>query len=401
MTAAVAKMREVYAHIIETCCPGANSVSEISQALGIHRKLAWQIMKVAYATDPFVAAKHMPVAKSHQSWLTSLHKESHSKDLIQSTLDACDEFEAAVARHASNRTEFDMIVDSIGATGDVHVEERWRQSAFEGNSFTLGGHCKVLMALCILMPSDDKHSYFHAAQIRGIMGFRQTRAGIRWVVNQSVALDDSSQSESGMQRVAIDPEAARANNGVPVLPEFCTSPMPALTRKHGQGGMMQDEFLPSCVGMQGERSLVTGEILRNIAPVHATPEDRVAHFGTAVRTPAQLLHFDLFVRSGLFGDVQRELCVFSDLASPVSFEEQDALSVSGHVVKMGLGVSLAQTPDIPGYADLASTVFSRLRISPSDYELYRIRMAYPPMPTTVMVKHELVPAELLSGDPGQ
>lgn len=390
---AVAQVREAYARAIESYCPGAKSVSEVSDALGVHRKLAWQIMKVAYADDPFVAARHMPVARSLQTWLGVARDQGVSEDLLRATREAGNQFEAVVSRHASSRAEFDMMIDSFAGAVDIHAEERWRQLAFEGNSYTLGAHCRVLMALCILMPSDDRPLHFHAVQIRGIMGFRQTRKGIRWVINQSVALDDSAQSEIGMQRAAIDPEAARAHNGVPVLPEFCSNPMPALSRSAGPDGMMQDEFLPSCVGTQGERTLVTGEILRNIAPVHATPNDDAAHFGSAVRTPAQMLHFDLFVAAGLFGDVQRELRVFSDLASPVSFDEQDALSVSDQVVDMGRGVSLAQTPDIPGYTDLASTIFTRLHMTPADYELYRVRMAYPPMPTTVMLKHELLPIE--------
>jgi len=40
--------------------------------------------------------------------------------------------------------------------------------------------------MLVLMPSDDRDDHFHAAQIRGLMGFRQTRPGMRWVVNQSV-----------------------------------------------------------------------------------------------------------------------------------------------------------------------------------------------------------------------
>jgi hypothetical protein len=167
--------------------------------------------------------------------------------------------------------------------------------------------------------------------------------------------------------------------------------MPALARAPAAGGMVQDEFESACVGLTGERTLVTGEVLRNLAPTYATEADKVAHFGSGVRTPAEMLHFDLFVRAGLFGDVGRDLCVFSDLASPASFDERDALRVSDRIVSLGRGVSLAQAPDLPGYPDLAAGVFGRLGLEPDDYELYRIRMAYPPMPATVMMRHDLLP----------
>jgi len=385
--------RDAYCRIIEQKCPGSKAVTAVSSAFGIHRKLAWQVIKVAYADDPFVAAKHMPSPKSVGVWVQAAESHGIDPDLVESVRQADQRFQSLIHTHASSKSEFDILIESSGSAQDTHTQERWRQQSYEGNSYTWGAHCKVLLGMMVLMPSDDREDYFHAAQIRGLMGFRQTRQGMRWVVNQSVAVDDDVVHASEMQRVAIDPQGAKANKGVPVLPEFCSSPMPALERNKTHDGMMQDEFLSSQVGLQGERSLVTGELLRNIAPTYARPNDKIAHFGTAIRTPAEMLHYDMFVRAGLFGDVHRELRAFSDLASPISFDDADALSVSESVVKLGHGLAMAQAPDLPGYQDLAGSVFDRLGVNPDEYELYRVRMAYPPMPTTVMMKHELLPKD--------
>ena len=294
-----------------------------------------------------------------------------------------------------NRSLNILIDSSISSRDgrDAASDERWRQQSFEGNSYTWGAQCRVLLALCILMPSDDRADYFHMAQVRGMMGYQQSRPGVRWLLNQSVAVDDHVHHEPSMQRVAIDQQAAIKHHGVPVLPELCSDPMPAFTRRKTHDGMMQDEFLSSEVGLKGQRTLVTGEILRNIAPVHATPNDSVAHFGTAVRIPAQILHFDMYVHAGLFGEVERSLRVFSDIASPVAFQDSDALSVHDQISKMGIGISRAHSPDLPGHQDLTKTIFDRLLIDPDEYELYRVRMAFPPMPTTVMMKHKLLPKD--------
>ncbi len=388
---AVSVARDAYSRVIEEKCPGSKAVSAVSSAFGIHRKLAWQVIKVAYAEDPFVAAKHMPSPKSIAVWIQAAESCGIDCKLVESVRNADTRFQDLIHTHASSKSEFDILIESSASSQDTQAEERWRQLAYEGNSFTWGAHCKVLMAMCVLMPSDDREDFFHMAQVRGLMGFRQTRPDVRWVINQSVAVDDDVVHESAMQRVAIDPQAAKAYNGVPVLREYCSDPMPALMRTKTHDGMMQDEFLSSAIGLQGERTLVTGELLRNIAPTHAMPNDKVAHFGTSVRTPAEMLHFDLFVKSGLFGDVNRELRVFSDIASSISFKDSDALSVNETVTKLGRGVTLAQTPDLPGYRDLAGEIFGRLGIDPGEYELYRVRLAYPPMPTTVMMKHELLP----------
>ncbi len=388
---AVSAARAAFASIIELKCPGSNAVSSIAAAFKIHRKLAWQLIKATYSDDPFVAARHMPTPKGIEVWTKSMRDLGMPTELIAAIKAADARFQDLVQTHAADRAEFDMLVESTRSGADRHDEERRRQQSFEGNSFTWGARCKVQLALCVLMPSEDRPGFFHVVQVKGLMGFRQTRPGLRWVVNQSVAVDDNVQEEAAMQRVPIDPAAAAAHNGVPVIPAFCSQPMPKLERTVAAGGMMQDELAPTEVGLSGERTLVTGEVLRNIAPAHATENDKVAHFGTAVRTPAEMLHFDLFVHAALFGNVARELRVFSDMASPIAFSDADALKVSDTISRLGRGLDMAQAPDLVGYRSLAASIFERLETSPADYELYRVRMAYPPMPTTVMFKHDLPP----------
>lgn len=392
---AVSLAKDSYSKVIELKCPGSKAVSAVAERLGIHRKLAWQLIKVAYSEDPFVAAKHMPSARSVEALSNAARERGVDPALIEAIDGASQRFQSLITRHAADRAEFEMLIESHCGDGEHQDDHRWRQMSYEGNSFTWGAHCKTLLALSIMTPSMERERYFHMVQVRGLMGFRQTRPGVRWVVNQSVAVDDEKRPESGMRREPLDPRAAAAHSGVPVLPEYCSDPVPELARTPTPDGMMQDEFVSGSVGLQGERTLVTGEILRDIAPTHATEHDKTAHFGSAVRTPAEMLHFDMFVRAGLFGDVRRELCVFSDTASSIAFGESDELMVRESISELGRGLAMTQAPDLPGYHDLASAVFGRLSLDPDDYELYRIRIAYPPFPSTVMVRHPLLSRELI------
>ena len=390
---AISRARDAFSRIIEFKCPGSRAVTSVADAFGIHRKLAWQVSKVAYADDPFAAARHMPPAKSLDVWLKAARKAGVNESLIEAARDAGARFEALSETHASSRAEFEMLLESCVPDQDDATDARWRQQSFLGNSYTWGAHCRTLLAVSVLKPSPDRASFFDAVQVRGLIGFRQNRAGVRWVINQSVVLDDESKVTTGLERVPLDPSAADAHSGVPVLPAFCSTPTPRFERRRTPDGMMQDEFLPGPIGQSGERTLVTGEIIRNIGAVHATEHDRTAFFGTSVRTPAESLHFDMFVRAGLFGPVERELRVFSDLTSAHAFGEHDALKINTKIVRLGRGLGMAQTPDIPGYAELIASVCAAAGIRPDDYELYRVRMEYPPMPTSVMIRHDLLEAD--------
>lgn len=386
----ISDVRDAFGRVIESKCSGPQSVSALAQTFQIHRKLAWQVSRVTYGDDPFDAAAHMPSSKSLDAWLSAAQQAQVPEPLVEAARKAGERFTSTLSVHAKNSTEIEMMLDAMCQTGDEQTDARWREHAFIGNSYVLGARCRLILAMCVLQPSRDMHRFFHVVQVRGLMGYSQMRPNVNWTVGQSIVAHDE-RVEGTPDRVALDPQAASMHEGVPVLPAFCSTPMPALRRRVLPDGMVQDEFVDGPVGRTGERSLVTGEVIRNIAPAHATPDDQMAHFGVAIRTPAELLHFDLFTHRSLFGDVERELCVFSDLRTPVTWSDQDALPVHVPITRMGRGISFAQTPDIPGYPDLAASVFEQLDDDPNEYVMHRVRMAYPPLPTTIMVRHPLPP----------
>lgn len=386
---AVHAVRDAFARIIEYRCPGAKVVTALSEAFGVHRKLAWQVSKVTYSDDPFLAARHIPSSRALSVWLDAARDVGVPRALTEQARLAVERFDELARSHAANRDELEMLLESSAPRGnrdEADAHARWREQAFRGNSFVWGAHCRVLMALMVLLPSDDVQGHFHCAQVRGLVGYRPTRAGVRWVVNQGVVNDDRSKQGAQIRRVPLDEEGARAHAGVPIIPSLCSRPLPRLTRRT-VAGMVVDEFVATGVGQRAERTLVTGEVARNLGPARLPTAGSNAHFGTGVRIPAELLHLDLFVHRTLFDtDQSRDLRVFSDLAAPASSDEADALPVPERIARLGHGLALAHTPDIPAYTDLAADVFARLDAAPDEFELHRVRMPFPPMPTSVMVR---------------
>ncbi len=380
----IGAVRDAMARIIERKCPGSKAVSSVCEAFGIHRKLAWQLVKVVYSEDPFVAARHMPSPKSISVWLEAARGSGVPDEMVDDAARAAQGFESLAEAHAASRTEFEMLLESC--VGPAEADAKWRERAFEGNSYIWGVRCRVLLSMSVLLASDDREGWFHMAQVRGLVGYRQTRPGVRWIVNQSVVLEGDAPPP--VERVALDPEEALANGGVPVLGAYCSQPMPQLRRVRASGGILQDEMLPGPVGKKGQRTLVTGELVRNISKATGKA-GRVANFGIGVRIPAETLHFDLFVQKGLFPSAERELRVFSDLASQTSADDADALPVGERIVALGAGLAMAHTPDVGSYAQLASGVFSMLGVDPGGFELHRVRIPHPPMPSSVMMRHRL------------
>jgi hypothetical protein len=240
----------------------------------------------------------------------------------------------------------------------------------------------------ILNKSQARPGWIDLAIVRGLVDLTRVRPNIRWLVSQSVVLDDSAAARVP-SRSKIDREGAAATGGVPVLAELCSQPLPRMQRSVAAGGMVNDELLEAPVGQTGQQTIYTGEVIRELGAAHATPENRFAYFGGAVRTPARVLIYDHFVHRDLFPGVERELCVFGELNAPVAYAASDRLTVSERIQTLGPGLARARCPELPGHPRVLASVFERLGWDAEGFDHFRVRMAYPPMPTSVMIRHEL------------
>ena len=104
---------------------------------------------------------------------------------------------------------------------------------------------------------------------------------------------------------------------------------------------------------------------------------------------AETLISDHFVHHDLWPGVERELWVFSELISPVTHDERDRLTVPERLVPLGRGLERVRTAEVPRYAELLETAFAEAGWDPNDFDVYRVRMRYPPIPVSVMVRHEM------------
>jgi hypothetical protein len=387
VTAVVPRLQDLFSRVLERRCPDPDAaVTQVADALGVHRKLAWQVRNVAYAADPFLATRAMPTAAGFSSLVVALGRGGESSAVIEALAVAHAEFEELVARHAGDRDRLEMLVEAFATGGREHAEARFRERAFLGNRFIWGVETKTQLSATILTHSATREGWLDYAQLRGFIRLRRVRPDRHWVLNQSVVIDDR---EDETRREPLDPACAAAMGGVPLLGDFSSMPLPELRRREAPGGFLNDELLPAPVGVRGQQTILTGELIRELAPATATHRQKRALFGAGARTPAEVFLFDHFVHRDLFPHVERELCVFGELHNPISQDDHDRLPVAETLDRLGRGLRAARTPDVPGYLDLLEWTFARLGWDPDQFDAYRVRLAFPPIPSTVVIRHDL------------
>jgi hypothetical protein len=147
--------------------------------------------------------------------------------------------------------------------------------------------------------------------------------------------------------------------------------------------------------------VITGEILREVAPIVPTTPGEIALFGSGVRTPGELLLSDHLVHRDLWAGAPRELCVFGELISNTTQDERDRLPVPESLQYLGRGLERIRTADVPGYAELVEQAFKRTGWNAEEFDVYRLRMRYPPIPVSIMVRHAMTHDPDAAGAPGR
>lgn len=384
---ALQAVRDQCAAIIEAVCGGGARAKDVSDRFEVHAKLGWQIWNVAYS-DPLTSFRFLPNEHGIRVWGQSAIQRGVPQELVRRLEEAIDKVRDVIEVHAEDREMFEMLVDAQAEPGSDEAEVRWRRQSFTGNSFTFGARAKCVLASAIFFPS-EKPNWFSIVRMHGLVSLVRTRVGVRWPIS-TLVVQQSDGREDMPLREPLFKESEFANVTVPFMPKYCTKPLPPVERR-SDGRMICDELSPGLVGLTGANTIFTGEVLHSVGPAHGMGEGEFAHFGTGVRTPCEVLISDHIVHKSLFPGAHRELRVYGELISSTTRDERDRLDVSEELQHLGRGLLRVRTADVPNYADILTDAFASIGMDPNDFDVYRVRMRYPPMPSSVMVRHELPP----------
>lgn len=389
----VTAVRDAFASVINGLPTDVARAVDLSKALAINAKLGWQIMKLVYETDPFVAAQYMPGERSIEKFLDAAAARQVSPAVIDAAKDAMREFQRLVRVHAGDREGLDML-----ATGCAGREVRsscldYRKAAFTGNSFTFGVYARVQLASSFVFPAEDE-SRFNLLSVRGFVELRRLRPNVSWPIQTAYLMSEDGSNQPTMNRTPLDPtDQDEPAAGVPILRKFSTHPESEVRRVFQPNRVIRDELVAGGVGKRAVVNCLLGEVLWNMPGRYRTDSNHDWGVASRIRTPCEVLILDQFVHRDVFGPVSPRAEVFSDLTESAGFHlgqrADDRLDLFERVEFLGQGLSGIRTPELPQYVDLADHVLGRVGLKSDVFDVYRIRIEYPPLPTTVAMMLDL------------
>jgi hypothetical protein len=236
---------------------------------------------------------------------------------------------------------------------------------------------------------DLKHLQECLVTIR--QGFRRLRPNASPIVyggrDNSGITDDSSH-----QQIPLDLDAA-AQFGAPLLPAFCSDPLPKLRTDRGVAGWIYSRLATEGIGRKSTVDLAFGVSFPEVEPtIDDLDGKQLIRSSITIRTPVALLVMDTLVHRPSFGTVTPELIAFQHMPgdeSPAVARAAPQLVVREKIMNLGPADRVSSSPEWQRYPEITRYIGERLKWDMSEFDVYRVRVQYPVFGSNVRVQFRM------------
>jgi hypothetical protein len=387
-------LRAAFTRLLQEVGAGERA-AEIAAKLEIDPKLAWRAVSIISIDQPLLAAEHLPGDEGVEILIRAARRRGASEPAALQLRAAIEAFKMLQREHADDRQTFEAMLASLAGDGpdSFRTQLAARKSAFKANAAIFGVYARVQFR-CDFVHASSKPGKLDFAALRGWIGLVRLRPGANWMFLRAKAYDSSISGirSAPFENGALDPEAYHHLHA-PLIPRFCSTPIPRFRQSTDERGMVNTYIHEGPIGLGGALNLVTGEFARGVGSPVGSADDPFGECGDRLSTPVELFIHDLLIDRSIWGRVEPELIMFPEncVAPPHPSGERDKprLPVPERVQHIGRGLIAAHVPEIPSYSEMASLACERLGWIGDDFDLYRVRMPFPPIITSPCIRHRL------------
>ncbi len=392
--AAIQQLRHALGGVLEDLpLQSGARATRLADTLQIDNQLAWKITKILSAHDCFLASQYVPGAAGVRIFLRAAAKRSVADAVIKRAQQAFDRFRMVMKEHAGDRKSASAMLAAHVTEDRARLDLMHRKGAFNHLSYIWGVQSRAhLHSYIINTSSCDRR--IDVATIRGFVDLRWIRPNVPWRISRFYTVDAHDRMQTRFERTPLCPpaEMAGADHQLPLLPQFCSQPLPRVRRVDGEQGEVTYQLVEGSVGNAGVLTCVMGEFIRAAEPRFCEDDHRHLAMMVLPRTPCETLVVDIIIHRNVLGRLAPQADMFADLFDQ-AFDRRpadlDRLPLHEGVEYRGGGSLAVQTPDVPRYPEMIRFAFDRLGWPDAEFDVYRLQIPYPPIPTAIRILQEL------------
>ena len=390
----ITAVRSAFADVLSALPLPCRRAADVARILRLPRKLGWQVFKVATSPDPFTAAQHLPSPAGVTSLLKAAAAQGVSPAILERARIAASRVDSLVRIHAGDRSSLELMIDSFAGERHDTQEEVHRRNAFKSNSYIFGSQLRTRLVLHLLKAGSDP-ARVDVAIVNGLYGLRRLRSDARRLLFSTGVRDALDSNGKQTNRAALTPQdhAPDAGPTMPLMMDFCSQPLPRLQAQPPRDGYIDFELAEWPIGETGAVTMVSGELFYNFASRYSRPGDARGNLVAHINRPCEILVHDVMVHRDLWPQFTPRALIYGELdrvtRAQTMRRDDDLLPLRVQIDELGQGIDSAASPDVPSYLDLLRTSFASLQWDPAEFRFFRLRLAYPILPSAVVVQFDL------------
>jgi len=378
---------------------------DLARALSIDKSLAWKITRLRESPDPFGAIDHLVGRQGLEIFFKAAARSGASQDAIARCRSCCDEFENLVAVQAGDRSTLKAMASGFSREAFNRSSRQMLRQFYQAATYIWGIQASLRLAVRVLAPSVSSEDYLDVAKIDGYTRLRRLRENSRCHIGQwshwkrDLPSTDLYSDRWIAEALPLDPRIATGQ--VPLLPDFCSHPLPEIEQRRDTSGELRYVLSGSSVGARSLADVVIGSVARATFERYAQDGPSYGNWLVAVDTPVETLHFDALIHRDLLPWMRPIPMLHSVLRAdempPGRTMPGEQLRLPASIEQIGPASDAGNTAEMPRYADMLSAALGHLAWDPADFEVFRLSFRHPPVATMVRMKMPLCPPPAAGG----
>lgn len=392
------QLRTALSEVVAAVPGRVSKPTDLQRALRVDLNVCCKVLRAISAPGVLPVGLHLPGTIALRSFLKAARKAGVQESAVDAALRATDAFNDLVSTHADDRTTFDSMISSLVVSEDAaNITFQHRRATARGQAHLFGMQARALFKCLLVQPSEKDAGLLDLANLTGFVSLRLWRpAQVPIVLTPAYTTDDDGSTTRSVRREPLGTDTENAS-GAALLEDFCEGPAVRLREVPTMPGRVLGELVGVGVGNKAAVTCVEGHLNRGAVPRYKDAGNRIGGHLAEIRVPCDTLLLDLVVREDTFGPLRPTVRMCADHLAEVRGPGPGAWQPMGYetVEYLGKGASVLYTPDYPRYPELGRHAFDRLGWDAERFDVYRCRVEYPVLPSTVAIFFDLPDAPTL------